>query len=367
DGMWASINRAVFLCDECSSIHRSLGKHISYIRCLDGNNWPSNQLQMLRTLHDLGSNKLWEHSLAEFTNIKNPIKKPTDTDSLKDKEKFIKAKYKELAFTNKYASRDDLQPTELNKQLHLAVCQQHLEVALKYLSLGADPDFIIDDENDVTILHEAAASGFPLLAELLLIYGANPNAKDCDGRTPADYAWNNKHDKIAERIVEVQYEVISKIIHFVSGKKPDHKIRKVFPVPELPANVNIQRAEHLKDIRKLFSKLSNRQFENLVADIYDELERRDAEMAAPKDYKLKSLPVGFLPNNTDLSMTRNQTRQKLGLVTGVEFTTLLYDIWYETYRRQEGKEPFTKWKESQFGKNYRTYYRCYHQFKAKML
>ena len=46
DGMWVSINRAVFLCDECSSIHRRLGKHISYIRCLDGNNWPPKQLEV---------------------------------------------------------------------------------------------------------------------------------------------------------------------------------------------------------------------------------------------------------------------------------------------------------------------------------
>lgn len=42
-------------------------------------------------------------------------------------------------------------------------------------------------------------------------------------------------------------------------------------------------------------------------------------------------------------------RQKLGLVTGVEFIILLYDIWYEIYRRQEGKEPLTKWKDPQLG------------------
>lgn len=32
-------------------------------------------------------------------------------------------------------------------------------------------------------------------------------------------------------------------------------------------------------------------------------------VAAPKDYKLKSNPVSFLPSNTDLPMVRNQVRQ----------------------------------------------------------
>lgn len=28
---WASVNRGVLLCDECSSIHRQLGRHISQV------------------------------------------------------------------------------------------------------------------------------------------------------------------------------------------------------------------------------------------------------------------------------------------------------------------------------------------------
>ena len=34
DPDWASINRGVLICDECCSVHRSLGRHISQVRHL---------------------------------------------------------------------------------------------------------------------------------------------------------------------------------------------------------------------------------------------------------------------------------------------------------------------------------------------
>ena len=37
---WASINRGVVVCNECCSVHRSLGRHISYIRSLHSTDWP---------------------------------------------------------------------------------------------------------------------------------------------------------------------------------------------------------------------------------------------------------------------------------------------------------------------------------------
>lgn len=36
---WASINRGVLICDECCSIHRSLGRHISQVRSLKKGSW----------------------------------------------------------------------------------------------------------------------------------------------------------------------------------------------------------------------------------------------------------------------------------------------------------------------------------------
>ena len=40
DPSWASINRGVLLCNDCCSVHRSLGRHVSHIRSLQAPNWP---------------------------------------------------------------------------------------------------------------------------------------------------------------------------------------------------------------------------------------------------------------------------------------------------------------------------------------
>lgn len=43
---WASVNRGVFICDECCSVHRSLGRHSSQVRHLKHTPWPPTQLQV---------------------------------------------------------------------------------------------------------------------------------------------------------------------------------------------------------------------------------------------------------------------------------------------------------------------------------
>ncbi len=41
DPSWASINRGVLLCNDCCSVHRVMGTHISHVRALNSTNWPS--------------------------------------------------------------------------------------------------------------------------------------------------------------------------------------------------------------------------------------------------------------------------------------------------------------------------------------
>lgn len=43
---WASVNRGVLICDECCSVHRSLGRHSSQVRHLTHTPWPPAQLQV---------------------------------------------------------------------------------------------------------------------------------------------------------------------------------------------------------------------------------------------------------------------------------------------------------------------------------
>lgn len=50
DPTWASINRGVLICDECCSVHRSLGRHISQVRSLKKGHWSPTLYSVSTTL-----------------------------------------------------------------------------------------------------------------------------------------------------------------------------------------------------------------------------------------------------------------------------------------------------------------------------
>ena len=57
DPTWASINRGVLICDECCSVHRSLGRHISQIKSLNKGQWSPTLLSVsiLSNIHVHGT------------------------------------------------------------------------------------------------------------------------------------------------------------------------------------------------------------------------------------------------------------------------------------------------------------------------
>lgn len=134
------------------------------------------------------------------------------------KADFIRAKHQTLAFVFR-PSKDEISSddADLSQQLHSSVRTNNLETSLRLLSQGADANFFhpvrcffqffsvkykwskIDapvfkraicffQEKGTTPLHVAAQAGQVLQVELLLVYGANPNEEDQQGRTPAYYA-----------------------------------------------------------------------------------------------------------------------------------------------------------------------------------
>uniref|UniRef100_A0A8C1LTC2 G protein-coupled receptor kinase interacting ArfGAP 1 n=1 Tax=Cyprinus carpio TaxID=7962 RepID=A0A8C1LTC2_CYPCA len=329
DPGWSSINRGVLICDECCSVHRSLGRHISIVKHLRHSGWPPSLLQMVQTLASNGANSIWEHSLLDPAQVQSGRRKPNPQDKVHPtKSEFIRAKYQMLAYVHKLPCRDDdgVTTKDLSKQLHSSVRTGSLETCLRLLSLGAQANFF-HPEKGTTPLHVAAKAGQVLQAELLVVYGADPGAPDINGRTPIDYARQAGHVELAERLVECQYELTDRLAFYLCGRRPDHK-NGHYIIPQMADRYIVC--------------LNNRLFEELAMDVYDEVDRRenDAVWLTTQNHSTlvtERSAVPFLPVNPEYSATRNQGRQKLARFNAREFATLIIDILSDAKRRQHGK------------------------------
>jgi G protein-coupled receptor kinase interacting protein 2 len=205
---WSSVNRGILLCSDCCSVHRSLGRHISIIKCAktgSGAVWIPEQLTMVHSLFSCGANSIWEYSLlnpadsdsgstsslqqksSEFAKLR----KPRPSDPLHPtKSDFIRAKHLQQAFVFRPGSKEEPPSTvvELSRQLHSSVRTHNLETSLRLLSQGAEPNYFHPEKNNSTPLQVACRAGQAGQVELLLVYGADSGASDKNGRTPADYA-----------------------------------------------------------------------------------------------------------------------------------------------------------------------------------
>ncbi|XP_056128794.1 ARF GTPase-activating protein GIT2a isoform X1 [Lampris incognitus] len=339
---WASVNRGVLICDECCSVHRSLGRHSSQVRHLTHTPWPPTQLQMVQMLYSNGANSIWEHSLLDPASVMSGKRKANPQDKLHpNKTEFIKAKYQMLAFVHRMPCREDdsLTAKDLSKQLHSSVRTGNLETCLRLLSLGAQANFFHPEKGN-TPLHVAAKAGQVSQAELLTVYGADPGAPDSSGKTPIDYARQAGHHELADRLVEIQYELTDRLAFYLCGRKPDHKNGQHFIVPQM-ADSSLDLSELAKAAKKKLQSLSNHLFEELAMDVYDEVDRRetDAVWLATQNHSTlvtETTVVPFLPVNPEYSSTRNQGRQKLARFNAHEFATLVIDILSDAKRRQQG-------------------------------
>ncbi|XP_075390831.1 ARF GTPase-activating protein GIT2 isoform X2 [Tenrec ecaudatus] len=341
DPSWASVNRGTFICDECCSVHRSLGRHISQVRHLKHTPWPPTLLQMVETLYNNGANSIWEHSLLDPASIMSGRRKASPQDKVHpNKAEFIRAKYQMLAYVHRLPCRDDDSVTakDLSKQLHSSVRTGNLETCLRLLSLGAQANFFHPEKGN-TPLHVASKAGQVLQAELLAVYGADPGTQDSSGKTPVDYARQGGHHELADRLVEIQYELTDRLAFYLCGRKPDHRNGQHFIIPQMADSLDL--SELAKAAKKKLQSLSNHLFEELAMDVYDEVDRRetDAVWLATQNHSTlvtETTVVPFLPVNPEYSSTRNQGRQKLARFNAHEFATLVIDILSDAKRRQQG-------------------------------
>nr|KAG5695449.1 hypothetical protein BaRGS_011291 [Batillaria attramentaria] len=256
-----------------------------------------------------------------------------------NKSDFIRAKYQFLSFVNKQKDSDASSLDDVSKELHSSVRTNNVETCLRLLSKGADPNYFHREKGNCP-MHVAAQAGQTSQVELLAVYGADPGARDANGRTPIDYAKTEGYTDLADRLVELQYELTDRLTFYICGRKPDHRIGQHFKIPELGDNT-ADLSELAKQAKKKLQDLPNHLFEELAMDVYDEVDRRenDSIWLSTHDHTSivsERLTVPHLPVNPELSTTRNQGRQKLARFNAREFATLVVDILNDARRRQTG-------------------------------
>ncbi|KAM1418161.1 hypothetical protein ACFXTO_021869 [Malus domestica] len=254
---WASLNLGVLVCIECSGVHRNLGVHISKVRSLtlDVKVWEPSVINLFQSLGNAFSNSVWEELLQSRTAFQVDlistgsyksdkkqlvfISKPSQSDSIPVKEKFIHAKYAEKLFVRKpkdaqythlvaqqiwegvrandkkavYRHIVNSEP-DLNAVYEQASCNSSLTLAKVMLmheqtshdqgssclagdSLdksshssstlsGTSEGQQVEDLDGCTLLHLACETADIGMLELLLQYGVNINVNDSRGHTPLD-------------------------------------------------------------------------------------------------------------------------------------------------------------------------------------
>ncbi|MED6106048.1 ADP-ribosylation factor GTPase-activating protein agd3 [Stylosanthes scabra] len=248
---WASLNLGVLVCIECSGVHRNLGVHISKVRSLtlDVKVWEPSVISLFQSLGNTFVNSVWEellHSRSGFqvdlvsTGLSRSdkslalyISKPSQSESLSVKEKFIHAKYAEKLFVRKpkdsqyrllvaqqiweavrandkktvyrYIVNSDIDVNAAYEQMcsssltlakvmllqeqtnhdHSSIAGNTLDwSSASSLNAGSKEGRALDNLDGSTLLHLACETADIGMLELLLQYGANVNATDSRGQTP---------------------------------------------------------------------------------------------------------------------------------------------------------------------------------------
>ncbi|XP_031257994.1 probable ADP-ribosylation factor GTPase-activating protein AGD15 [Pistacia vera] len=102
---WASVNLGVFICMQCSGIHRSLGVHISKVRSTTLDTWLPEQVAFMQSIGNEKSNKFWEAEL------------PLNFDRSRI-EKFIRTKYEEKRWAPKGEREPAAKTAETNHNIN---------------------------------------------------------------------------------------------------------------------------------------------------------------------------------------------------------------------------------------------------------
>ncbi|KAM7069916.1 arf-GAP with GTPase, ANK repeat and PH domain-containing protein 3-like [Acridotheres tristis] len=179
DPDWASLNLGALMCIECSGIHRNLGTHLSRVRSLDLDDWPSELLMVMAAIGNALANAVWEGMVEGYP-------KPTPESSREEKERWIRAKYEQKLFLAPLPQSD----IPLGQQLLRAVVEDDLRLVVTLLAHGTKEEVneTYGDGDGRTALHLSCAMANVVFTQLLIWYGVDVKSRDARGLTPLAYA-----------------------------------------------------------------------------------------------------------------------------------------------------------------------------------